>query len=77
MLEYEDFETNRATVDDHHGAFAAVEHLINMGYKQIAHLKGPNGLTVSEQRFKGYKDCLTKYGFPVREELIINTNFRV
>lgn len=75
--EYEDFETSRATVDDYDGAFAAVEHLINMGYKNIAHLKGPNGLTVSEQRFKGYQDCLKKYEIPVREEWIINTNFKV
>ena len=75
--EYEDFETSRATVDDYHGAFAAVEHLVNIGYKNIAHLKGPNGLTVSEQRFKGYRDCLKKYGVSIREELIINTNFQV
>jgi len=75
--EYEDFETSRATVDDYHGAFAAVEHLISIGYKQIAHLKGPNGLTVSEQRFKGYTNCLKKYNMPIREELILNTNFNV
>lgn len=75
--EYEDFETSRATVDDYHGAFAAVEHLVTIGYKNIAHLKGPNGLTVSEQRFKGYRDCLNKYGIAIREELIINTNFQV
>ncbi|HWV30654.1 MAG TPA: LacI family DNA-binding transcriptional regulator [Dyadobacter sp.] len=75
--EYEDFETSRATVDDYHGAFAAVEHLISIGYKQIAHLKGPNGLTVSEQRFKGYINCLKKYNVPIREDLIINTNFKV
>ncbi|SEI37064.1 transcriptional regulator, LacI family [Dyadobacter koreensis] len=75
--EYEDFETSRATVDDYHGAFAAVEHLLTIGYKNIAHLKGPNGLTVSEQRFKGYRDCLKKYDIPIKEELIINTNFKV
>ncbi len=75
--EFEDFETSRATVDDYHGAYAAVEHLIQVGYKEIAHLKGPNGLTVSEQRFKGYIDCLNKHQIPIREELIINTNFKV
>ncbi|PWJ58351.1 LacI family transcriptional regulator [Dyadobacter jejuensis] len=75
--EYETFETSRATVDDYHGAFAAVEHLIQMGYRHIAHLKGPNGLTVTEQRFKGYIDCLRKYNLDISEELIINTNFKV
>ncbi|WP_025762129.1 LacI family DNA-binding transcriptional regulator [Dyadobacter tibetensis] len=75
--EYEAFETSRATVDDYHGAYAAVEHLIQMGYRRIAHLKGPNGLTVTEQRFKGYLDCLAKYEIPISEEYIINTNFKV
>ena len=75
--EFEDFETSRSLVDDYHGAFAAVEHLITMGYRDIAHLKGPNGLTVSEQRFQGYLHCLKKYNISVRDELIINTNFKV
>jgi DNA-binding LacI/PurR family transcriptional regulator len=75
--EYENFAASRATVDDYHGAFAAVAHLLNMGYKNIAHLKGPNGLTVSQQRLKGYLDCLKKNGIEIKEELIINTNFKV
>ncbi len=75
--EYEGFETNRVTVDDYHGAYAAVEHLIHMGCRRIAHLRGPQGLTVSSQRFKGYRDCLLRHELPLREELILNTNFKV
>lgn len=75
--EYEGFETSRVTIDDYFGAFAAIEHLVLGGRKRIAHLKGPNGLTVSEQRFRGYIDCLKKYNLPIDEDLIINTNFRV
>lgn len=74
---YEGFKAGGVMVDDYHGAYAVVEHLVNMGCKRIAHLKGPNGLTVSEQRFRGYIDCLNRYNLPVREELIINTNFKV
>ena len=75
--EYEGFQASRVTVDDYHGAYAVVEHLIHMGCQRIAHLKGPNGLTVSEQRFAGYVDCLKRYDWPVDDELIINTNFNV
>lgn len=75
--EYEGFETSKVTIDDYFGAFSAVEHLIMSGRRRIAHLKGPNGLTVSEQRFQGYIDCLKKYGIPFDQELIINTNFSV
>ena len=74
---YEGFNASGVMVDDYHGAFAAVEHLINMGCQRIAHLKGPNGMTVSEQRLQGYLDCLNRYNRPVCDELIINTNFKV
>jgi len=74
---YEDFSAGSVTIDDYHGAFAAVKHLIDNGCTRIAHLKGPNGLTVTEQRFKGYIDCLVQNGLAIDESLIINTNFRV
>lgn len=75
--EYEGFASGSVTIDDYHGAFAAVEHLIKAGRKRIAHLKGPNGMAVAEQRFRGYIECLKQYGLPVDETLIINTNFKV
>lgn len=75
--EYEGFAAGSVTIDDYHGAFAAVEHLIQTGRKRIAHLKGPNGMAVSEQRFKGYSECLKKYGLPEDDTLIVNTNFKV
>lgn len=74
--EYDGVATSSITVDDYLGAFAATEHLILRGCRRIAHLKGPNGLTVSEQRFRGYKDCLAKYQIDFDEELIASTNFK-
>ncbi|WP_028666738.1 LacI family DNA-binding transcriptional regulator [Runella zeae] len=75
--EYGGFEASRVTIDDYYGAFAATEHLIKMGCQRIAHLKGPQGLAVTEQRFNGYLDCLKKYQLPINEDLIANTNFKV
>ncbi|MFN8344240.1 MAG: LacI family DNA-binding transcriptional regulator [Spirosomataceae bacterium] len=75
--EYEGFEAGRVTIDDYYGAFAATEHLIKMGCRRIAHLKGPHGLAITEQRFNGYVDCLKKYQLPIEEELIVSTNFQV
>jgi LacI family transcriptional regulator len=66
-------DTSQIVVDDHDGAFQAVEHLIKMGYKRIAHLSGPKALTISEQRLQGYKDALAKYGLPYDEKLVIPT----
>lgn len=74
--EFDGVPTSSIIVDDYWGAFTATEHLILRGFKRIAHLKGPNGLTVSEKRFKGYKDCLAKHQIPFDENLIITTNFK-
>lgn len=75
--DYDGFSAGSVTIDDYLGAFTAVQHLIATGKRRIAHLKGPNGMTVTEQRFRGYADCLIRNGIPVDESLIINTNFKV
>ena len=74
--EYDGVPNSSITVDDYLGAFAATEHLIQRGCRRIAHLKGPNGMAVSEQRFRGYKECLAKHALDFDEELIATTNFK-
>jgi len=68
---------NGVIVDDYDGAFMATQHLIEIGCRKIAHLRGPKGLTVSEYRFNGYRDCLLKHNFPIDETLVCMTNFEV
>ncbi|QJD79802.1 LacI family DNA-binding transcriptional regulator [Spirosoma rhododendri] len=75
--DYASLPVSRVTADDYHGAWAVVEHLIQVGCRRIAHLRGPAGLTVSEQRFAGYIDCLTQHGLPICDELILPTNFKI
>lgn len=61
---------DRVITDDYHGSFMATEHLILNGCKKIAHLHGPQGITVSHQRFKGFADCLAQYNLPLQEEFV-------
>ncbi len=75
--DYAGLPVSRVTADDYHGAWAVVEHLIQMGCRRIAHLRGPAGLTVSEQRLAGYVDCLAHYDLPCCDELILPTNFKI
>lgn len=58
-------------VDDYNGAFNAVEHLIQQGYKRIAHLAGPQNLQIGKERLRGYKDALLRNNLPILEDLII------
>ncbi len=58
-------------VDDYQGAYQATTHLIENGYKNIAHLAGPRKLKISQNREKGYRDALYNHGLPINEDLII------
>lgn len=66
-------EASKVIIDDRTMAFRAVEHLIQSGYKRIAHFSGPVKLQLTTERKAGYLDAFEKYGLPVDESLIIET----
>ncbi|CAG5012957.1 HTH-type transcriptional repressor CytR [Dyadobacter sp. CECT 9275] len=66
---------SKVLVDDYKGAFEAVDYLIRTGCRRIAHLAGPEKLTMSGNRIKGYLDALKAHNIPVLEELIIPCDF--
>jgi DNA-binding LacI/PurR family transcriptional regulator len=68
----EDMDVPKVVVDDYNGSFKAVEHLIQIGKKRIAHLAGPENLSISRRRLNGYYAALRKYNIPVDEALIIS-----
>ncbi|CAL1520124.1 LacI family DNA-binding transcriptional regulator [Chitinophaga sp. MM2321] len=67
--------TSKVMQDDYNGAFEATEHLIKNGYKKIAHIAGPTGLTFTDNRLRGYTDALHKHKLPLRKEWIIHSGF--
>lgn len=72
------FETDSVgyvTTDNIQGAKKAIEHLIQQGRKNIGMVNGHQGAYVSEERLKGYKEKLTEYNLPIREEWIIDGGF--
>jgi LacI family transcriptional regulator/LacI family repressor for deo operon, udp, cdd, tsx, nupC, and nupG len=66
-----ELETPQVIIDDYSGAFQAVEHLIEQGYRRIAHLAGPSILQIARLRMQGYVDALQKHGLPLDESLIV------
>jgi LacI family transcriptional regulator len=57
--------------DNRGGAALAVRHLLDLGHTRIAHIKGPVGVDVSEDRYAGYVDALTAAGVPTDPDLVI------
>lgn len=66
----DEIDTSRIMVDDRDGAFRATEHLIQMGCRRIAHLSGPENLSISRNRLQGYLEALKHYKIPVQGELV-------
>jgi len=71
-----DVKASRVYTDDYIGAMKAVEHLISQGYQRIAHLAGPESVSVSKSRFEGYVHALKKHNVHIEESLIIYGGFQ-
>lgn len=63
------------TVDDRDASRRAVEHLIGLGYREIAHVAGTSEVEIGHERRAGYEDALHAHGLPLREELVIEGGF--
>ncbi|MCM8818038.1 MAG: GntR family transcriptional regulator [Candidatus Omnitrophica bacterium] len=47
--------------NDFKGGYMITEHLIELGYKKILHLSGPESDSSAYERKKGYIECMKKY----------------
>jgi LacI family transcriptional regulator len=70
----EEFGVDSVTVDDYKGATDAVRHLIDLGYRRIAHITQHADSTPSRERLRGYRDVLAKYNLPLADELTVVTD---
>jgi DNA-binding LacI/PurR family transcriptional regulator len=61
---------SQVLIDNEHGAFQAVQHLITSGHRRIGFISGDQDRLSFIQRFKGYKKALEYYNVPFDENLI-------
>jgi LacI family transcriptional regulator len=61
--------------NDEQGAFEITEHLIRLGHKSIAFIKGHPDHSATQQRFKGYRRSLASHGIEFDERLVEEGNF--
>jgi len=67
----EDVDASCVIVDDYRGAQLVMKHLIDRGYKRIAHLAGPQNLLGCRKRFSAYLDSLNAVNIPANNEHIV------
>jgi DNA-binding LacI/PurR family transcriptional regulator len=66
---------HRVVFDNEASSFLLTEHLLKSGFKRIAHLTGPDHLSLCQERTKGYKKALQQYGIPFEPGLVLPLGF--
>lgn len=71
----EEIPVSKVTVDDTHGAYLVVDHLIKQGCERVAFVSGPEDLYISKKRKEGYLNALIDNGRSVDDAIIYISDF--
>lgn len=71
----EDLEVNCIAVDNVGGAFDAVNYLVSLGHRKVAHITGDLVTQAAALRLEGYKRALKKNNIPLIQEYIFKTDY--
>ncbi|RDV25596.1 LacI family transcriptional regulator [Alteromonas aestuariivivens] len=63
------------TLDNRRAAKAMTEHLLSLGHRRIALIKGPKDSPLTRQRLAGYQDALAQAGIDFDERLLFAGDF--
>jgi LacI family transcriptional regulator len=66
----EDGSVPAVTVDDRRGIALAVEHVVELGHRQIGHIAGPQNLSTGHRRYAGFLEAMGEAGLDAPEKLI-------
>lgn len=70
----EDGARPSVVADDRHGVKLAVEHLVGLGHRRIAHLAGPQELSTGYLRREGFVEAMREAGIELDPELVLAGN---
>ena len=71
----EDISVNCIAIDNIGGAENAVNYLIDLGHRSIAHISGELFTQAAAHRFEGYKRALKKHGIQINEDYVVTTDY--
>jgi len=61
-------------IDNYHGAFSMMRHLVGVGHKRIAMISGPTNNYEAQERLRGYRDAMSEF-LPEAPEQILRGDF--
>ncbi len=62
--------THTVSVNNEEGSYKATKHMIECGYKRIAHITSSPYMSITIERLKGYQKALGQENIPFKENLI-------
>lgn len=71
----EDLNVSCIAIDNAGGAFAAVNYLINLGHRRIAHVTGDLATQAAQMRLEGYKQAFKKNNLEINPDYIFKTDY--
>lgn len=66
----DDFSFDCVVIDNFRGSYIALEHLIQMGHKDIAIITGPKELNIGKERYWGFEQAIRDNNISIHEEYI-------
>lgn len=70
---FDNLDASCVVVDDFDGAFQAVQHLIQSGYREIGYIGGAKNLNIQRKRLHGYKEALKENNIGINKDWIVST----
>ncbi len=71
----QDLDVSCISIDNRAGAEEAVNYLISLGHRKVAHITGDIITQAADLRFKGYKEALEKNNIEIRQDYILKTDY--
>lgn len=66
----DELKTHKVISNNFQGAYEATEHLIQNGYRKIAHITSSNHLSITLERLEGYIKALENHNIKVEDDYI-------
>jgi LacI family transcriptional regulator len=68
---------SQVVINDRKAAYQVTKHLLQQGYRKIAHFTSATKINIYAERLQGYMDALTEHGFAIDPELILESNMQL